>query len=115
MIAVSAAIVLAVSATGVGQLVHEAAIAAEAGIQMGVDIKGQKDVELAGADDAKRIDFTFEATGEDGGPPKGTPVQGAILAGPDSADSAFAVRVDARQGSLSDGEPDRIVDSVQVH
>ncbi|CAM5479845.1 hypothetical protein SVIOM74S_01996 [Streptomyces violarus] len=51
---------------------EQAAIAAEAGIQLGADVQGQKDVELAGADEAKRIDFTFEATGEDGGPPKGT-------------------------------------------
>ncbi|MEU0248902.1 hypothetical protein ABZ192_32180 [Streptomyces sp. NPDC006235] len=94
---------------------EQAAIAAEAGIQMGADVKGQKDVELAGADEAKRIDFTFEATGEDGGPPKGTPVEGVILAGLDSADTAFAVRVDAQRGSLPDGDLDRIIDSVEVH
>ncbi|GAP49795.1 hypothetical protein [Streptomyces azureus] len=56
---------------------------------------------------------TFKATGEDGGPPKGTPVEGVILAGLDSTDSAFAVRVDARQGSLWDGGLDRIIDSVE--
>ncbi|EPJ35219.1 hypothetical protein STAFG_7781 [Streptomyces afghaniensis 772] len=82
---------------------------------MGADVKGQKDVELAGADEAKRIDFTFEATGEDGGPAKGTPVEGVILAGLDSTDSAFAIRVDAQKGSLSDGDLDRIIDSVEVH
>ncbi|MFJ8462707.1 hypothetical protein [Streptomyces swartbergensis] len=94
---------------------EQAAIAAEAGIRMGADVKGQKDVELAGADEAKRIDFTFKATGEDGGPPKGTPVQGVILAGLDSTDSAFAVRIDAQRGALPDGDLDRIVDSVEVH
>jgi hypothetical protein len=94
---------------------EQAAIAAEAGIQMGADVKGQKDVELAGTDGAKRIDFSFKATGEDGGPAKGTPVEGVILAGLDPDDTAFAVRIDAQQGSLPDGDLDRIIDSVEVH
>ncbi|MEU5366753.1 hypothetical protein ABZ354_25340 [Streptomyces sp. NPDC005925] len=93
---------------------EQAAIAAEAGIQMGADVEGQKDVELSGTDEAKRIDFRFEATGEDGGPPKGTPVEGVILTGLDSRDTAFAVRVDAAEGELSDGDLDRLVESVEV-
>ncbi|GGL76857.1 hypothetical protein GCM10010129_20790 [Streptomyces fumigatiscleroticus] len=94
---------------------EQAAIGAEAGIQMGADVKGEKDVELAGTDEAKRIDFTFEATGEDGGPPKGTPVEGVILTGLDSSGTAFAVRVDAQRGKLSDADLRSIVDSVEVH
>ncbi|WP_328411166.1 hypothetical protein OG542_14315 [Streptomyces violaceus] len=94
---------------------EQAAIAAEAGIQLGADVEGQKDVELAGTDEARRIDFTFKATGEDGGPPKGTPVQGVILAGLDSSERSFAVRIDAQEGSLPDGDLDRIIDSVEVH
>ncbi|BCL22713.1 hypothetical protein ACPCBX_16895 [Streptomyces tuirus] len=94
---------------------EQAAIAAEAGIQMGADVKGQKDVELAGADGARRIDFSFKATGEDGGPARGTPVEGVTLAGLDSKDTAFAIRIDAEQGSLPDGDLDRIIDSVEVH
>jgi hypothetical protein len=93
---------------------EQAAIAAEAGIQMGADVRGQQDVELAGTDEAKRIDFAFEATGGDGGPPKGTPVEGVILTGLDSTDTAFAVRVDAAGGELSDGDLERIVESVEV-
>jgi hypothetical protein len=93
---------------------EQAAIAAEAGIQMGADVRGQRDVELSGTDEAKRIDFTFAATGEDGGPPKGTPVEGVILTGLDSSDSAFAVRVDAAEGELSDADLERIVESVEV-
>src|SRR5690606_37679098 len=50
---------------------EQAAIAAEAGIQLGADVKGTDEVELSGTDDARRIDFTFEATGEGGGPAKG--------------------------------------------
>ncbi|MFH9010380.1 hypothetical protein ACH4C6_03310 [Streptomyces sp. NPDC017943] len=94
---------------------EQAAIAAEAGIQMGAKVEGQKDVDLAGTDDAKRIDFSFEATGEDGGPAKGTPVKGVVLTGLDSSDTAFAVRIDARRGALPAGDLDRIIDSVQVH
>ncbi|MFD8230472.1 hypothetical protein ACFV20_01030 [Streptomyces sp. NPDC059696] len=94
---------------------EQAAIAAEAGIQMGADVKGQKDVELAGTDEARRIDFSFKATGEDGGPAAGTPVEGVILAGLDARDTAFAIRIDAQRGSLPDGDLDRIIDSVEVH
>ncbi|MFI8190952.1 hypothetical protein ACIF8T_19420 [Streptomyces sp. NPDC085946] len=94
---------------------ERAAIAAEAGIQMGADVKGTEDVELAGTDEARRIDFAFEATGEDGGPPKGTPVEGVILTGLDSTGSAFAVRIDAQRGVLPDGDLEKIVDSVEVH
>jgi hypothetical protein len=38
-----------------------------------------------------------------------------ILTGLDSSDTTFAIRVDARQGSLPDGDLDRIIDSVEVH
>ncbi|CAL9560617.1 hypothetical protein [Streptomyces sp. enrichment culture] len=94
---------------------EQAAIAAEAGIQLGAKVEGQKDVELAGTDEAKRIDFSFEATGEDGGPAKGTPVRGVILTGLDSSDTTFAIRIDAARGTLPDGDLDRIIDSVEVH
>ncbi|MEV5355148.1 hypothetical protein [Streptomyces sp. NPDC052693] len=94
---------------------EQAAIAAEAGIQLGAKVRGQKDVELAGADEAKRIDFSFAATGEDGGPAKGTPVEGVILTGLDSSDTAFAIRVDAARGTLPEADLDRIIDSVEVH
>jgi hypothetical protein len=93
----------------------QAAIAAEAGIQMGASVKGEKDVKLAGTDEAKRIDFTFKSTGQDDDPPKGTPVKGVILTGLDSSDKTFAVRVDAVEGKLSDADLAKIVDSVEVH
>jgi hypothetical protein len=94
---------------------EQAAIAAEAGIQMGASVKGDKDVKLAGADEAKRIDFTFKSTGQDDDPPKGTPVKGVILTGLDSSDKTFAIRVDAVEGKLSDADLAKIVDSVEVH
>jgi len=94
---------------------EQAAIAAEAGIQMGASVKGDKDVKLAGADGAKRIDFSFKSTGQDGDPPKGTPVKGVILTGLDSSDKTFAVRIDAVEGKLSDADLNKIVKSVEVH
>jgi hypothetical protein len=94
---------------------EQAAIAAEAGIQMGADVKGRKDVKLAGTDEAKRIDFTFKSTGEDDDPPKGTPIAGVILTGLDSSGTTFAIRIDAARGELPDADLDRIVTSVEVH
>ncbi|WP_112469214.1 hypothetical protein [Streptomyces triticisoli] len=94
--------------------VEQAAIAAEAGIRMGAKVQGEKDVKLADTDHAKRIDFTFTSTGEDGNPPKGTPVKGVILAGLDSNGQAFAVRIDAARGALPSTDLKKIIDSVQV-
>ncbi|MFK0167216.1 hypothetical protein ACIQU5_00280 [Streptomyces sp. NPDC090306] len=94
---------------------EQAAIAAEAGIALGAKVTSDKDVRLAGTDEARRVDFTFTATGEDGGPAKGTPVEGVILTGLDSSGKTFAVRVDAQRGKLSDAELTKIVKSVEVH
>ncbi|MET8247729.1 hypothetical protein ABZV31_26985 [Streptomyces sp. NPDC005202] len=94
---------------------EQAAIAAEAGIQMGASVKGEKNVKPAGTDEAKRIDFTFKSTGEAGNPPKGTPIKGVILTGLDSSGTTFAVRIDAARGTLSDGDLKKITDSVEVH
>jgi hypothetical protein len=94
---------------------EQAAIAAEAGIALGARVTSDKDVKLAGTDEAKRVDFTFRSTGEDGGPPKGTTVDGVILTGLDSAGKTFAVRVDAQRGKLSAADLKKIVTSVEVH
>ncbi|MFI9821657.1 hypothetical protein ACIHFC_14475 [Streptomyces sp. NPDC052013] len=93
---------------------EQAAIAAEAGIQLGAKVDGTEEVELAGTDDARRIDFTFEATGEGDGPAKGAVVEGLILTGLDSSEETFAVRVDAQKGKLSGADLERIVASVEV-
>ncbi|MCT7351177.1 hypothetical protein N4P33_03200 [Streptomyces sp. 15-116A] len=93
---------------------EQAAIAAEAGIQMGAKVEGTEDVELTGTDDARRIDFTFEATGEGGGPAKGAEVEGVILTGLDSSQETFAVRIDAQEGKVSGADLERIVESVEV-
>ncbi|MFE9772683.1 hypothetical protein ACFYOV_13565 [Streptomyces sp. NPDC005931] len=93
---------------------EQAAIAAEAGIQVGADVGGQREVELSGTDDARRMDFTFEATGEGDGPPEGARVEGVVLTGLDSSEQTFAVRIDAQRGKLSDADLQRIVASVEV-
>jgi hypothetical protein len=93
----------------------EAAIGAEAGIQLGATLKGTKKVALRGATDARRIDFAFTSSGLAHTPPKGTRVDGVILTGLDSTKTTFAVRIDARQGLLPDADLKKIIDSVRVH
>ncbi|MFF2652081.1 hypothetical protein [Streptomyces sp. NPDC058045] len=93
----------------------EAAIGAEAGVQLGSTVKSTKDIALSGAKDAKRIDFEFGSSGEQNTPPKGTRVTGVILTGLDSHQKTFAVRIDAKKGLLSASELDKIIDSVEVH
>ncbi|MET9105119.1 hypothetical protein [Streptomyces zhihengii] len=96
---------------------EQAAIGAEAGIALGATVEGQRDVRVAGGEkvrDARRIDFTFTAPGEPGGPAEGTRVDGVIVAGLDSAETAYAVRVDTAQGVLSDADVRRIVESIAV-
>ncbi|MFF8842682.1 hypothetical protein ACF08N_08085 [Streptomyces sp. NPDC015127] len=97
--------------------VEEAAIGAEAGIALGSTLKGQEDLRVAGPEkvrDAKRIDFAFTSTGEQGTPAKGTRVAGVIVAGLDSNESTYAVRIDAAEGQLSDDELKKIIDSIAV-
>ncbi|MGW1027605.1 hypothetical protein ACWD4J_28565 [Streptomyces sp. NPDC002577] len=94
---------------------EEAAIGAEAGVQLGSTLQGEKDVKLAGADDARRVDFEFSSTGEKNTPPKGTRIHGVILTGLDSQKKTFAVRIDAQKGALDDAALKKIIDSVQVH
>jgi hypothetical protein len=94
---------------------EDAAIAAEAGVQLGATIKGTKKVKLDGADDARRIDFEFDSTGRRNSPPKGTRIRGVILTGLDSRNKTFAIRIDARKGLLADADLKKIVDSVEVH
>ncbi|QNP65033.1 hypothetical protein [Streptomyces genisteinicus] len=96
---------------------EQAAIGAEAGIALGATVEGQRGIRVAGGEqvrDAKRIDFAFTASGEAGGPAEGTRVDGVIVAGLDSAETAYAVRVDSAEGALSDADVRRIVESIAV-
>ncbi|MET7714770.1 hypothetical protein [Streptomyces sp. NPDC005407] len=93
---------------------EEAAIGAKAGVQLGSTLKGQRDVKVAGTDDAKRIDFEFSSTGKANTPPKGTRIGGVIVTGLDSKDKTFAVRIDAQKGKLDDADLKKIIDSVEV-
>ncbi|MFE9556537.1 hypothetical protein ACFYMW_29425 [Streptomyces sp. NPDC006692] len=93
---------------------EEAAIGAEAGIQLGATLLNTTDVKVAGTDTAKRVEFEFSSTGEDHLPPKGTRIRGVIVTGLDSRKQAFAVRVDAQKGKLDDGDLEKIVKSVEV-
>ncbi|MEU9197055.1 hypothetical protein [Streptomyces hundungensis] len=93
---------------------EEAAIGAEAGIQMGATLLHTTDVKVAGTDAAKRVEFEFSSTGEDHLPPKGTRIRGVIVTGLDSKKQAFAVRVDAQKGKLDDADLTKIIKSVEV-
>lgn len=94
---------------------EDAAIGAEAQVQLGSTLQGTKKIALHGASDARRVDFEFTSTGEEHTPPKGTRVHGVILTGLDSTKTTFAVRVDAQRGSLSDADLKKIIDSIEVH
>ncbi|MFD9502058.1 hypothetical protein [Streptomyces sp. NPDC060035] len=103
-------------ATGVSDA-EEAAAAAGAGIGFGATRKDTKDVRLSGeesAREARRIDYEFTSSGEERTPPKGTRMTGIVVAGVDSKDVPFAIRVNAVKGALSPADLDAFVESITV-
>jgi hypothetical protein len=103
-------------ATGVSDA-GEAAAAAGAGIGLGTTRKGTADVRVAGeesARDARRIDYEFTSTGEARTPEKGTRMTGVLVAGVDSAEVPFAIRINAVKGTLTPADLDAFVASITV-
>ncbi|MGP3754699.1 hypothetical protein [Streptomyces sp. IBSNAI001] len=103
-------------ATGVSDA-GEAAAAAGAGIGLGTTRKGTRDVTLAGeesAREARRIDYEFTSTGEDATPAEGTRMTGVVVAGVDSKDVPFAIRINAVKDALSPADLDAFVGSITV-
>ncbi|MFJ3699772.1 MULTISPECIES: hypothetical protein [Streptomyces] len=103
-------------ATGVGDA-GEAAAAAGAGIGLGATRKDTRDVRLAGeesAREARRIDYEFTSTGEGSTPVKGTRMTGVVVAGVDSQDVPFAIRINAVKDALSAADLDSFVASITV-
>lgn len=103
-------------ATGVSDA-GEAAAAAGAGIGLGTTRTDTEDVRLAGeesAREARRIDYEFTSTGEDRTPAKGTRMTGVVVAGVDSNDVPFAIRLNAVKDSLSTKDLDAFVESITV-
>ncbi|MEV7399268.1 hypothetical protein AB0N93_02495 [Streptomyces sp. NPDC091267] len=103
-------------ATGVDDA-DEAAAAAGAGIGLGTTRKGTADVRLKGeesAREARRIDYEFTSTGKERTPEQGTRMTGVVVAGVDSKDVPFAVRINAVKGSLSKDDLDSFVGSITV-
>ncbi|MGW2053248.1 hypothetical protein ACWCOZ_04865 [Streptomyces sp. NPDC001840] len=89
--------------------VEEAAIGAEAGIALGSTLGKQEQITVAGPDgdeEARRVNFAFTE--------KGTRYQGVIVAGLDSAEKSYAVRIDAAGGKLAEGELKQIIESITV-
>ncbi|MDX3431708.1 hypothetical protein PV664_22570 [Streptomyces sp. ME01-18a] len=103
-------------ATGVSDA-GEAAAAAGAGIGLGTTRKGTRDVTLAGeesAREARRIDYEFTSTGEESTPAEGTRMTGVVVAGVDSKDVPFAIRINAVKDALSQVDLDAFVGSITV-
>ncbi|MFI2778443.1 hypothetical protein [Streptomyces sp. ALB3] len=103
-------------ATGVDDA-GEAAAAAGAGIGLGATRKDTRDVRLAGeesAREARRIDYEFTSTGEEATPAKGTRMTGVVVAGVDSKDVPFAIRINAVKGALTPADLDSFVESITV-
>ncbi|WP_129265242.1 hypothetical protein [Streptomyces sp. M3] len=103
-------------ATGVSDA-GEAAAAAGAGIGLGTTRKGTRDVTLAGeesAREARRIDYEFTSTGEESTPAEGTRMTGVVVAGVDSKDVPFAIRINAVKDALSQADLDAFVGSITV-
>ncbi|MFI6727612.1 hypothetical protein [Streptomyces atratus] len=103
-------------ATGVDDA-GEAAAAAGAGIGLGATRKETSDVRLAGAEsarEARRIDYEFTSSGKERTPAPGTEMTGVVVAGVDSKDVPFAVRINAVKGSLSRQDLDAFVESITV-
>nr|WSS63945.1 hypothetical protein OG284_23260 [Streptomyces sp. NBC_01177] len=103
-------------ATGVSDA-GEAAAAAGAGIGLGTTRKGTRDVTLAGeesAREARRIDYEFTSTGEESTPAEGTRMTGVVVAGVDSNDVPFAIRINAVKDALSQADLDAFVGSITV-
>ncbi|MGC5002006.1 hypothetical protein [Streptomyces sp. NBC_00353] len=103
-------------ATGVDDA-GEAAAAAGAGIGLGATRKATSDVRLAGeesARDARRIDYEFTSSGKEQTPASGTRMTGVVVAGVDSKDVPFAIRINAVKGSLSAKDLDAFVGSITV-
>ncbi|MEU8708517.1 hypothetical protein [Streptomyces sp. NPDC048565] len=103
-------------ATGVSDA-GEAAAAAGAGIGLGATRGDTRDVRLAGeesAREARRIDYEFTSTGEDSTPAKGTRMTGVVVAGVDSKDVPFAIRINALKDALSSADLDAFVSSITI-
>ncbi|MFJ1644294.1 hypothetical protein [Streptomyces sp. NPDC088258] len=89
---------------------EEAAIGAEAGVALGSTLGKQSGIEVTGPggtkEEARRVDFEFTR--------KGSRVKGVIVAGIDTAKKAYAVRIDAVEGKLGDGDLRRILGSLTL-
>lgn len=91
-----------------------AAMGAEAAVQLGSTLEGTEDVEVDGVQEAKRVRYAFDSSGKKNTPPKGTRLQGTIIAGIDGHGDTFAVRIEYAEQHLSRQEVRRIIASIHV-
>lgn len=91
-----------------------AAMGAEAAIQLGATLKGTEDVDVDGVEEAKQITYAFDSSGKQDTPPKGTRLNGTIIAGLDNEGDTFSVRIEYDKSHLTRAEVRKIVDSISV-
>jgi len=94
-----------------------AAVGAEARIQLGATPAKTTEIKVAGPngpEDAYKITYTFSAKGRAGEPPKGTKLEGVMLAGVDDQSRPFLITVNSKPGTLSNRDVSDIVDSVTL-
>lgn len=94
-----------------------AGIGAEARIQLGATPTKTTKIEVAGPDgpeEARKITYTFAAKGITGEPPKGTRLEGVMLAGVDDQSRPYLITVNSKPGILSNQDVSDIVDSIAL-
>ncbi|MFF3453323.1 hypothetical protein ACFYXH_03150 [Streptomyces sp. NPDC002730] len=91
-----------------------AVLVAEGVYEVGGTPKGEKDVKIPGAKEARQVAHEFASSGEDGTPAKGTPMTAVDVVGMDGSDRPWDVRVIAPKGKLSPDELKKIVNTIKV-
>ncbi|MCM2576322.1 hypothetical protein [Streptomyces meridianus] len=92
-----------------------AAVGAAGTYVTGGRTRSREAVEVNGTDDARRIEYhDRKSAGGDGAPPKGSVVRATDVVGMDGRDEAFLVRINVVEGTLSERDIDRIVQSIEV-
>ncbi|NGN67052.1 hypothetical protein G5C51_24485 [Streptomyces sp. A7024] len=92
----------------------EAAGVVRAGAMTSTTVKdGIKKVKVQGAE-ARRTDLYYTSSGKNQTAPKGSRMNGVIIAGVDSKKKIFSVRIDAQQGTLSTPDLNKIIKSIKV-
>ncbi|MFD7442524.1 hypothetical protein [Streptomyces sp. NPDC059909] len=95
--------------------VDMAALGARSTFVLGARAKSQKEIDVEGTDEARRVDYdTQRSNGKDNAPPEGTPIEGTDVVAMDAQDDPFLVRVIRKEGSIPAADIDKIIESVTI-